>query len=383
MAFVTESRLCTRPEETTCEKNYPNVCYPHRLRCVYEAAGNFQLGCRNAGHLRRCAFHDCPNHFKCPDAYCIPIHVVCNGRRDCPNGEDEKGCRPLSCPGFLKCRTDGIYVHPHDLRVTHLICHASKDDKSLKGVNACPNRCQYSGNAVLCGNIQPRSPLAIRKLARNLIYRNVICKMESNCWEPLASTQFLINLEMSRCALVSTDLMHLMGLVYLKFLKITHNKIKTIGKQVFRNLKNIEEIDVRYNSLSMFGDVDFADANIVRSLRLDHNRIHTITMQTFARLQQLEILTMSYNHIASIDQNMQLRNPILLKEVNISHNPIILIEHKILLELFQDLSRFDSSPMRLCCLLKSIEKCYPKFPVTGLCVFDCCHLGYIGCFSGF
>ncbi len=66
LAFATESRICIRPDETTCEKNYPNVCYPHRLRCVYEAAGNFQLGCRNAGHLRRCAFHDCPQSFQVP-----------------------------------------------------------------------------------------------------------------------------------------------------------------------------------------------------------------------------------------------------------------------------------------------------------------------------
>ena len=31
----------------------------------------------------------CNMRFKCELAYCIPWNYVCNGRWDCPNGEDE------------------------------------------------------------------------------------------------------------------------------------------------------------------------------------------------------------------------------------------------------------------------------------------------------
>ncbi len=369
LAFSTESLLCTHVEETTCEKNYPGVCYPHHLRCVYEAPDQFQLGCRNAGHLKKCRLHHCPNHFKCPDAYCIPMHTVCNGRNDCPNGEDERDCRPLSCPGFLKCRTDGVCVHPHDLSAKHVICNASKDDKTLQGIIACPSRCYCTGNAVLCTNIESQFPLEMRIFARTLVYRNVTCRMESSCWEPLILTQFLINLEMSRCEIRTMDLTHLRELVYLKILNITHNKIKTMGKRFFRNMNNLEVIDLRHNSLSIFDEDIFAQTNIVRILRLDHNNIRMIAKYAFARLRQLEVLTLSFNIIVSIDKNIQLYNPALLKEVNISHNAIVHIDHTIVIQVFQGLSLLDSTPIRLCCFLESIKRCYPQiFQDRSLCL---------------
>ena len=33
---------------------------------------------------------------KCPDSYCIPLVYQCDGKWDCPNGEDEVECGELS-----------------------------------------------------------------------------------------------------------------------------------------------------------------------------------------------------------------------------------------------------------------------------------------------
>ena len=35
----------------------------------------------------------CPAGFvKCPDSYCLPVSNICDGTRQCPNGDDEIDC---------------------------------------------------------------------------------------------------------------------------------------------------------------------------------------------------------------------------------------------------------------------------------------------------
>ncbi len=118
--FFPDTSLCKEADATTCVKNYRGVCYPRHLHCIYEAeyaARSTTLTvksiktCRNKAHLNTCVRHTCPSFFKCPIAYCIPVYAVCNGRIDCPNGEDENVCEKMSCPGFLLCRGDKLCIH--------------------------------------------------------------------------------------------------------------------------------------------------------------------------------------------------------------------------------------------------------------------------------
>ncbi len=88
--YSTQKLLCNATDKTTCVKNYPDVCYPRHLHCIYEPNDIALLRCRNSGHLSNCQHHACPSHFKCPHSYCIPIHSVCDSKQDYPNGEDEK-----------------------------------------------------------------------------------------------------------------------------------------------------------------------------------------------------------------------------------------------------------------------------------------------------
>ena len=47
------------------------------------------IPCRNGGHLENCGNFECNMMFKCPDYYCIPWTYVCDGKWDCPFGQDE------------------------------------------------------------------------------------------------------------------------------------------------------------------------------------------------------------------------------------------------------------------------------------------------------
>nr|KAG5712206.1 hypothetical protein BaRGS_014556 [Batillaria attramentaria] len=44
----------------------------------------------------------CPmTHFLCPQGYCLPVYLRCNGVYDCPGLEDERDCDKYACPGWL------------------------------------------------------------------------------------------------------------------------------------------------------------------------------------------------------------------------------------------------------------------------------------------
>jgi low density lipoprotein-related protein 2 len=59
----------------------------------------------------------CPvSHFRCegePD-YCVPLFTRCNGYNDCVNGEDERECEQVTCPGLYRCRGLSVCLMPDD-----------------------------------------------------------------------------------------------------------------------------------------------------------------------------------------------------------------------------------------------------------------------------
>ena len=42
----------------------------------------------------------CPGMFKCKDYFCLQISAVCDGQKDCLNGDDELFCDSFFCPAF-------------------------------------------------------------------------------------------------------------------------------------------------------------------------------------------------------------------------------------------------------------------------------------------
>ncbi|KAL4221448.1 hypothetical protein ACF0H5_019705 [Mactra antiquata] len=76
----------------TCDES--GLTYTNDVRCIYKTdSTGYILGCRSGFHLQECAEFVCPPAtVKCPGSYCIPLHYVCDGINQCPNGEDETGC---------------------------------------------------------------------------------------------------------------------------------------------------------------------------------------------------------------------------------------------------------------------------------------------------
>ena len=80
---------CEHPSELPCKEGHPK-CYNLTDICTFKLNSENQLKpCRNGGHLENCGKFECNTMFKCLNAYCIPWVYVCNGKWDCPEGDDE------------------------------------------------------------------------------------------------------------------------------------------------------------------------------------------------------------------------------------------------------------------------------------------------------
>ncbi|XP_055958229.1 G-protein coupled receptor GRL101 [Patella vulgata] len=51
----------------------------------------------------------CPvGYYKCLNSYCVHVSLVCNGKADCRDNQDEYNCGNYSCPGFFRCEGSDI-----------------------------------------------------------------------------------------------------------------------------------------------------------------------------------------------------------------------------------------------------------------------------------
>ncbi len=366
-AHFSEPLLCKYPEDTTCEKNFLGPCYPRHLHCVYEIVDMELHGCRNGGHLKYCKHHSCPSQFKCPEAYCIPTHLVCNGRQDCPNGEDELNCSHLSYPGLLLCRYDNICVHPYDVSSGHVKCRQSKDDKALVGFIPCPLLCQCLGHSILCS--QKSTPtddvtmlLRDKKYVniRSLKIRNIPIMITYTIWEG-AYYVFLLQLEISNAGLSLIGHRPFSQLVYLRKLNLSHNSIAKIQTDLFSNLKNVKIMDLNSNLITMINSTNFAHNHLLQFLTLRQNALQILEFCSFKVLRSLATLDLSNNRIFSLRKDIFCHKTTAhLKHLDISQNPLQDISIDLLKPVAHILQFLNSTPISLCCFFSEVENCSPK-----------------------
>ena len=91
--------------------------------------------------------------FQCPNSFCIPFRLVCDGVRDCEGGTDEMLCHDLLYPGFLRCKGEVFCVHPSEVCDGEINCPKYADDEAYYEFTVCPAHCTCFGAAVKCQNI--------------------------------------------------------------------------------------------------------------------------------------------------------------------------------------------------------------------------------------
>ncbi len=146
-------------------------CYPDMLWCLDNSSNCFNvsdicvysldvfghlLPCRTGSHLQVCENFTCNNRYKCPGYYCIRFGYVCDGKNDCPFGEDEISCDNMSdCRDFYRCRNSKQCIQLNDICNNIKDCKYGDDEGQCQLYNVkCPFGCICLHFALYCTNMK-------------------------------------------------------------------------------------------------------------------------------------------------------------------------------------------------------------------------------------
>ena len=151
-----------------------NLCLPNEIPCI---EGHFKcfnftdlckynlnifghlVPCRNGAHLQNCKLFECNLKFKCWTSYCIAWAYVCDGKWDCPEGDDELAKGECSkhnrCVYAYKCKsTTQVCIHLGNICDTQLDCPHGDDEIHCEIKDrVCPESCKCLYFAIFCTSL--------------------------------------------------------------------------------------------------------------------------------------------------------------------------------------------------------------------------------------
>ncbi len=310
---------------TQCIKGLPEICYPRHKICVYEVESEtlYIKHCRNGAHLDNCSNHECPSMYKCSHSYCVPYHYVCNGRIDCPRGEDENHCTQLKCPGLLRCRHDNICVHPNNIGDNVTDCLLSNDDEKLLSVGRCPGLCKCLGNAVTCLTLNHN---LLKSLWHGLKKISIEEKIQGNIC--LEFPQMLI-LNLSNNGISSELLPKFCSFPALIWLSLAGNAIDTLAIGDLTGLPKLRSLEIQQNPIHTVEPFCFTHLNSLITLNLSYTNLTRIGPSLFYGLDNLVTLDLSHNPITDLHDKCLAPMEASLLNVHIVINNVE-IQHQLL-----------------------------------------------------
>ena len=310
--------------------------------------------CSNTEHLRYCVDFSCPNHYKCSESYCIPLHLVCDGVKDCPTGQDEEHCREFACHGYFKCKGTHLCLHLNYLCDGVVDCPVHRDEEQFCDKFNCPTDCECIGFTVTCMTITPSTLRSIWKYKD----RKAIILKSNNSAVNSANILFkhfpwllILNLRNTRFAqnLYPRAFSHMPQLC---LLDLTNTKMMLQKGSKFNYMNSLKHIFLIGSESPILYSNTFYLPSLI-SLHLQHSQIQTTEDGAFCPLINLKILNLSSNKLEHISTTtFQCLDG--LHSLDISKNKLTTIEEAA----FDDIAVVSfSGHSTLCCYLNNTSSC--------------------------
>ena len=335
--------------------SFSNETYPNNEICLLTRD---QYGvtehCSNTEHLRYCVDFSCPNHYKCLESYCIPLHLVCDGVSDCPIGQDEEQCEEFVCQGYFQCKGTHMCLHFNYLCDGVVDCPLHRDDEQFCDEFQCPTDCECIGFTVTCITVTPST---FQSIWRHKDRKAIILKSNNSVLNSadIVFKHFplllILHLRDTRFAhpLYPDVFSHM---PQLRILDLSNTGMKLQKESKFMYMDSLKHmILIRSETFILHANI-FQLPNLL-SLSLQHSHIRYIENEAFCPLSNLRTLDLGSNmigHISTTTFQCLAR----LHNLDLSNNKLTIIEEAA----FDAISVVSlSGHSTLCCYLNSNSSC--------------------------
>lgn len=297
--------MCAIPGQIVCKIGH-SKCFNIFEICVFDLDmfGNLSP-CRNGAHLENCRKIKCGTKYKCSVSHCVPWKYVCDGKWDCPEGDDETkegACSTNRCVGKYKCKNSSQCDHLGILCDNHPDCPLA-DDEQLCDLERlpCSQECQCLVHAIKCVNYFP-FPFLAEYPFQFVSLSNVIIPSLQLLASKLPNLFVLKLLETSTAKICA---LRFVSRIYV--LESKKNKILRIRRNCFSSTTSLQMIYLSLNEIAVVEAHSFTDLPMLEVLDLAANPI-TKFSSSFLFNCSLSILLITLEDEIEVDELTD-RNP--------------------------------------------------------------------------
>ena len=290
--------------------------------------------------------------FKCPLTYCVPLRLVCDGSKDCPDGEDEDHCTDVTCPGLLRCRADHVCVHPLDICDGIVHCLQSRDDESLCDIRDCPDSCLCFGHAIKCDGVLPNAT-RISSHFDIIIFKQMNIKENPyfNAYKQLKILH-IIQCNFTSLDITRTTFLKLFGV---RFLKLVKTNIRYLPNYIFSHMTKILQFEIFGNKIMDILEFTFNGLRMVKQLDLSMLHIQRLENRAFFQQSRLLSLNLSNNNLSLLSKEV-FSGLLNIKAIDLRLNQLNHIESSTFSTIYRNVLLYFDSPF-CCCYVQVDQNC--------------------------
>ena len=270
---------CFHPGEVPCWEGYSR-CFNISSTCIYQlSSNNILLPCQNGRHLHYCKKYSCDTMFKCLDNYCVPWSYICDGKWDCPKGDDEFDTpvcnQNTTCIQTYHCRnTAQTCLYLGNTCDGHNDCPYGDDELlcEFKSV-VCPSFCVCLLYAIECtylsdANIEQIYPFVYLSVHFSNFKFNSLRTL-------ILKLQDALVLKLQRNEIrAMCDSLNKVSELKCKLLDLSFNFLKSVEKKCFSTTRFLTSLIINNNDIISIAKYSFHHLFNLKFLSLENNSLH-------------------------------------------------------------------------------------------------------------